>query len=434
MQITIVGGGSRQWGPKLVTDVLNTPSLADAALVLHDIDEASLPPMEAFARRAIDATGVPATVRTTTDRRAALDGADYVVVTISTGGFASMAHDLDVPARHGIRQSVGDTLGPGGLSRALRNIPVLVDIARDMEAICPDAWMLNITNPLTALTRAVNRETSITAVGLCHEVTIASWMIAIACGVRAEDLEMTVTGVNHLPWITALTIEGDDGFTRLRRALEERAEAEFYARENALKLALLDRFGALPGAGDRHVAEFFPGVLTEASGWGKRWGIELTTIADRERDEAAYREGLDRMAAGEAAIPTWQSGELVAPLIDSRCTGTRRDMPLNIPNTGQAPYLPHDVVVETMCAVDGDGVRGRDAPVPPRPCAAWTRRHVDVQELTVEAAVTGDRDLVYAAMHLDPLAGRGDVLDVEAMTEELLAATAEWLPKFAGSA
>jgi alpha-galactosidase len=433
VRIVVVGGGSRQWGPKLTTDLLTTPSMADAELVLHDIDPESLPPMQQYGDRLVEHLGTGATVLTTVERRAALDGADYVAVCISTGGFRSMTHDIDVPERHGVRQSVGDSVGPGGISRALRNVPVLVGIGRDMEELCPDALLLNLTNPMSALTRAVTRETAIRAVGLCHEVTITGWMIAIACGVRAEDIAMTVTGVNHLPWVTELVIEGEEGFERLRRDLAERESAAFYRDENSLKLALLDEWGALPGAGDRHVAEFFPWVLTEESDWGKAWGIHLTTIADRERDELEYRDELFQVLGGGKRLPTWQSGELLAPVIDSLVTGTRREVPLNLPNTGQAPYLPDDVVVETMCVADGDGLRGRDAVVPPPPCAEWTRRHAAVHELTVEAAVSGDRDLARAAMQLDPLAARVELRDLAAMTDELLAATAEWLPQFGNS-
>jgi alpha-galactosidase len=430
MRIVIVGGGSRQWGPKLVTDILTTASLSDANIVLHDIDATSLEPMDRYARIVAEAVGSKATIETTTDRAAALRGADYVVVTISTGGFASMAHDLEIPARYGIRQSVGDSVGPGGISRSLRNIPVLVEIARDMERLCPDAWLLNITNPMTCLTRAVARETSIRVVGLCHEVVIMSWFVAIACGVQAEDVGFAITGVNHLPWITELSIGGEEGFAALRRAVADRPDAKWFADEHALKLALLDRYGALPGAGDRHVAEFFPWVLTPESDWGKAWGIHLTSIADRERDEFGYRGALLEVVDGGKTPPTWASGEMVAPLIDSLVTDERRELPVNIPNRGQAPYLPTDVVVETMCTVDGDGVRGRDAIEPPEVCAAWIRRHVDAQELTVEAALTGDRDTVCAAMALDPLCGRADLGEIEAMTDELLAATAAWLPQF----
>jgi alpha-galactosidase len=432
MRIVIVGGGSRQWGPKLTGDILTTPSLTDANIVLHDTDEASLGPMGAYCERINNEVGTNATIEATTDRRAALAGADFVAVTISTGGFTSMAHDLDIPAAHGVRQSVGDTCGPGGINRSLRNIPVLLDIAGDMEEMCPDAWLLNLTNPMTCLTRAINKETSIKAVGLCHEVVIMSWLVAIALGVPADQLDFTITGVNHLPWITRMSVNGEDGFEALRRAMADRPdETAWFANEHQLKLALLDRYGALPGAGDRHVAEFFPSILTEDAEWGKAWGVELTSIADRERDEAAYRAEIETIVDGDKPVPAWQSGEMVAPIIDSLTTGTHRELPLNLPNTGQAPYLPDDVVVETMCIVDADGIRGRDAIVPPPACAEWTRRHVAVQELTVEAAVTGDADLVRAAIALDPLGGRIDARSIEAMTTELLAATAEWLPQFA---
>jgi alpha-galactosidase len=430
MRIVIVGGGSRQWGPKLVTDLVTTPSLADATVVLHDIDASSLEPMARYGEIVAKAVGSDATIETTVDRSVALRGADFVVVTISTGGFASMAHDLEIPARYAIHQSVGDTVGPGGISRALRNIPVLVDIARDMERLCPDALLLNLTNPMTCLTRAVARETPISVVGLCHEVVIMSWFVAIACGVPADEVGFAISGVNHLPWITELTIGGEDGFARLQRDIEERPEAKWFAEEHALKLALYDRYGALPGAGDRHVAEFFPWALTPESGWGKAWGIHLTSIADRERDEDGYRQAMVDVADGGVEPPTWASGEMVAPLIDSLVTGERRELPVNMPNRGQAPYLPSDVVVETMCVVDGEGVRGRDEIEPPGACAEWIRRHVAVQELTVEAALTGDRDAVRAAMALDPLSGRTDLRAIEAMTDELLVATAAWLPQF----
>ena len=284
MRIVIVGGGSRQWGPKLTADILTTPSLTDANIVLHDVDAASLDLMKAYCERMNREIGASATIEATTDRRAALEGADFVAVTISTGGFTSMAHDLDIPERYGVRQSVGDTCGPGGINRSLRNIPVLLDIARDMEAQCPDAWLMNLTNPMTCLTRAINKETSIKAVGLCHEVVIMSWLVAIALGVSADELHMNITGVNHLPWITELTVGGEDGFDALRRALADRPDdTTWFADEHQLKLAMLEQFGALPGAGDRHVAEFFPSILTQEADWGKAWGVALTSIADRER-------------------------------------------------------------------------------------------------------------------------------------------------------
>jgi len=447
MQVTIIGGGSYQWSPKLITDLLGTPSLAGMHLVLEDIDPGPLEKMEAIARIADDKLGSKATVSSTTDQRRALDGADFVVVTISTGGFKSMAVDIDVPARHGIMQSVGDSVGPGGINRALRNIPVLAGIGYDMEDQCPDAWLLNITNPMTTLTRTVCRETRIKTVGLCHEVGGFCMDLAIAFQKPHTAVRPVIEGVNHFPVICEVDVDGADGFELLAELVEElggldalapapgQPEAEpfsklDFARRHLLKLTLLDRWGALLGANDRHLAEFMPGVLTEQSGWGASWGIELTPIARREQHQEGYVAEVDAVLAGKEELATWDSGELVAPVIDSLVTGTHRELPLNLPNAGQCPDLPADAVVEAICVVDGDGMRGRDVAPAPAPFAELLRRHVAVQELTVEAALTGDRALARQAFALDPLAGRGDLRDTEAMVEELLEGTSRWLPQF----
>ena len=196
---------------------------------------------------------------------------------------------------------------------------------------------------------------------------------------------------------------------------------------------MFDRYGALPGAGDRHVAEFIPSALTEASDWGKTWGIELTPMARREEHQTEYIAEVDRVLAGTDTLQTWDSGEIVAPVIDSLLTGTHRELPVNLPNAGQCPDLPPDVVVESICVVDGDGMRGRDQARAPAGISEWVRRQVAVQELTVEAAVTGDRRVALQAFALDPLAGRGDLRAIEAMADELLAGTSRWLPQFSAA-
>ena len=178
-RITIIGGGSYQWTPKLLVDFVNTPALQDADVVLHDIDPAALPRMVDLAHHLAGIRGITLTASGTTDRGAALDGADFVVVNISTGGFASMRHDLEIPERHGVRQTVGDSVGPGGVMRALRNIPVFLDLATDVAERCPDAWLLNLTNPMTTICRALTRETPLKAVGLCHEVTITQFLLSL---------------------------------------------------------------------------------------------------------------------------------------------------------------------------------------------------------------------------------------------------------------
>jgi alpha-galactosidase len=409
--------------------------------------------MEAFAKLAAEKLGTEVEVSTTTDQRRALEGADFVIVTISTGGFPTMRVDLEVPAAHGIYQSVGDSVGPGGINRALRNIPILVGIGKDMEEICPDAWMLNITNPMTVLTRSVCRETSIKTVGLCHEVGNFCLDLAIAWGMPHEKMRPTVVGVNHFPMITALDANGIDGIARMSTMVEDlggweivapaapgvaRGEAEpftelDFARRHYLKLSLFDRWGVLPGAGDRHLAEFVPWVLTEESEFGKSWGIELTTIETREEHQHGYIENVEGMLSGDRQVPTWSSDELVAPVIDSLVTGTHRELPLNLPNKGQCPDLPEDAVVEAICVVDADGMRGRDTPRLPAPVAELLRRQVATQEMTVEAAVNADRSMATAAFELDPLAGRGDLRSTEKMVDELLSGTAAYLPAKLGA-
>ncbi len=451
MQITIIGGGSYQWTPELLGDLLSTESLRGAHYVLEDIDPVPLEKMRALGPKVSEALGAGATFDATTDQRRALEGADFVIVTISTGGFQSMAVDLDVPERYGIRQSVGDTVGPGGVNRSLRNIPVLVGVGEDMGKVCPDAWLLNITNPMTCLTRAVCRQTAVKTVGLCHEVGNWTMDLAIALGQRHEAVNATVAGVNHFPVVTALDVDGEDGYAILAEMVEEagglaalvpgpeRPEAEEFSRldfcqRHALKLTMLEKWGALPAAGDRHIAEFVPWVLTEESRWGADFNIELTSIDRRQGHQDGYIADVDAWLSGDKPLQTWQSGELPALVIDSLVTGSPRHLPVNIPNAGQVPDVPADSVVESICVVDGDGIRGRDvAPLPP-PYAELVRRHVAVQELTVAAALAGDRTLAETAFFLDPLAGRGDFHRTEAMVAELLEGTAVWLPQFDGAA
>ena len=453
-RIVIIGGASLQWVPKLFLDIANTLSLAESEIVLHDINPEPLPDIAAFIRHVAGLAGVGITVATTTDRRHALEGADYVVVCISTGAFESMRHDLEIPERHGIKQSVGDTVGPGGVMRSLRNVPVLVAIARDMEAICPDAWLLNITNPMTTLCRAVTRETSVKTVGLCHEIAGTQLTLSQILEVDFRSFDFEVVGVNHLPIITALRIDGEDAMDRLREKLADPekladepihlpmelrrelgdAAAEFTKRDlvtsNRVKFALFEQFGVLPGAGDRHLVEFFPGFLTEDSGWGKRWNVGLTSIADREVWVDYFRSEFAKLQK-LTEVPKVPSGEMVAPMIDSFLSDKPRHFPLNLPNAGQCPDLPADVVVESMITADGDGLTVRDHARAPAALTECLRRVVASQEMTVEAALTGSRDRAVEAMLLDPLAGRIDFDHVAEMTDEMLAATSRWLPQFA---
>jgi alpha-galactosidase len=376
-----------------------------------------------------------------------------------------MARDLDVSARFGVPMPVGDTSGPAGISRALRNVPVLVDIARAMERHCPDTWMINVTNPLTALTRAVARETSINVVGLCHELGACRFFVSQMLDVDYFDVELRVTGVNHFPLVVGVDVGGRDRFADLLDVAHDRVDlraplpmldrvmarpvvttggaptdamrAPGWTKQRlrdmqSLNYEVLRRFGAFPGADRNHTVEFVPGFVTEASEWGKRWGVEATTIEERHGREARYQHELDdRMRRREP--PHVRSTELVIDVVEALETGVPFVGPMNIPNAGHCPDLPDGSVVESYCIADGDGIRGRDRAVAPPPLATLLRRISAAQELTVDAALSGSRDTLLHALFTDPLAGALDHDVLVALRDSIVDASAQWLPQFAQS-
>ncbi|HUG14812.1 MAG TPA: hypothetical protein VMM78_07295 [Thermomicrobiales bacterium] len=434
-RIVIIGGGSYNWTPILLQDLALTPGVA-GEVVLHDIAPEPLEEMRRLGGRIIEAAGADLAIDATTDRAAALSDADFVIVTINVGGLGAMRNDLDIPAKYGVFQSVGDTVGPGGLARALRNIPVMVEIARDMERLCPDAWMLNVSNPMATITRAVTKTSSIRAVGLCHEIDNVRQTLLTMFEAAEDELELVVAGTNHLPWLLDLRVRGEDGFAMLREHTRAgkpiplkpgyTGPREPFQDHWQLKLALFDVFGALPAAGDRHLAEFLPYFLSEQARRGADFGVQLTTIEQRmaigQDARARYAAWLD----GTHQPTLARSHEAVAPIIAALTHGRSVKTVVNLPNHGQIDNLPRDAVVETLGAVGPTGAHGIAVGPLPSGVLNTVHPHVVNQEMIVEAALTGDRQLALQALLNDPLVR--DFRSAAGMLDELLAAHAAFIP------
>jgi len=421
----------------VVGNILANEYLAGCQIVLHDLNPAALDLVHGVALKLRDQLGADASIDRTLDQQAALTDADYVVVTISTGGLEAMRSDLEVPERYGICQTVGDTVGPGGLVRALRNVPVFLQLARAMERHCPQAWMLNCSNPLSVLTRVVGKETGVRALGLCHGVRGVAGQLARFLGAEPEDSAYANTGIDHCAWFTDLVVAGTDAVDLLEdRGLEEWLSREpDQARQDPVfgelyplrcGLMLGRQLGALPAIGDRHMVEFFPGFL-EGEDNVSAYGLVRTTVAERAERSDRARDRLERQMRGDETVESAGASDDVAGWIAALSGGPPIEDNLNAPNRGQIPQLPPDAVVETRGVLDATGYRALASPMPPA-LAAVVEPHVIRQELTVEAAVEGSVDKALAALTTDPLGGRPE--NACDLLGEMMAETRAWLPQF----
>jgi alpha-galactosidase len=433
-----VGGGSYQWGAKIIQDVALNEELRGGTLVLHDINGEALDDMYQWGREALDVAQADLKLEKTLRLEEALRGADFVVLSISTGGLDATALDLEIPARYGVVQTVGDTVGPGGLFRGLRNIPVVVEIARAMEEYCPDAVLLNLTNPLTVLTRAVSKATSIRAVGLCHELFSTLGMLSKMFDLPEEAINVRVAGVNHFIWVTDVSVHGRDvteeafrrisgGEAREISLSDAAGDADPFTNTWGFRTEMCRLYGYLAAAGDRHVCEFLPGYLRDEKE-RERLDLRVTTVDIRRERLATDRERVRRMIRGEETIPTGRSREEISDIMAAMWSGEDSVNIVNLPNAGQVRDLPLGVVVETYGALNGTGASGIVFGELPPPIAALVHPHVFNQEAIVQAGLTGDTDLAFRAFLNDPLVGSGP--DARKLFEEMFEAQREYLPQF----
>jgi alpha-galactosidase len=396
-KIAFVGAGSVVFTRQLVADLLRFGDL-DLELALHDVDRARLDVAEGTAHRLVEQLGHPARISATLERKAALDGADFVINMVQVGGIDATIPDLEIPARHGLRQTIGDTTGVGGVFRALRTFPVLTGMLEDMRAVCPDALLLNYTNPMAMnVWWASVVAPDIRTYGLCHSVYWTAHDLAGLLGLDVEQTRYRAFGVNHQSWLRDWTTpDGENLYPRLRERIAADPELE-----RRVRVEIFRRIGYYPTETSEHSAEYLSWFLRDDA-QVERFRIEpLQYIGISRENVAEYEQARTLLDAGEDLPLEGGASEYAPQVIHSILTGTTREIHVNVPNLGLIDNLPTGAAVEVPARVDGSGVVPIAMGPLPVQCAALNRTYLSVAELTVEAVRTGDPRLVRQAVLVD---------------------------------
>jgi alpha-galactosidase len=432
-KLTIIGAGSAMFTQGLVADAIRNPCGQAWEIALVDIEPGILEAARRLCLRMIEARSADIRIRASTDRRDLLPGSDYVVCTIGVGGRRAWEQDVFIPRGYGIFQPVGDSVMPGGISRALRMIPALLDIVRDSIELCPGARILNYANPMTANCLAVLRATGRTMTGLCHGTWHTEASLARFAGLDRGAVSSLAVGLNHLTFLYDFRHRGEDAWPLVRRRLEEArargAPAEPFCWE------LFDAYGAFAAPGDRHVTEFFPERFPGGRYYGQVLGVDAFSFEGTIAHGDRIYEEIKSVASSDAPLPerfTAQSSgehEQLMDMIGSLETDARRVYSVNLPNRGAVSGLPDGAVLELPAAATARGFAPLRIPDFPPALAALLLKHAGIAEITVESALRGDRRLfVEAILACGCLP---DPSRAGAMADELLAAHRPYLPQFA---
>ncbi len=419
-KITYIGAGSAVFARQVITDVLAIDGLDDGEFALVDIDEARLDLAHELVEKLVERSGKPWKVTASTDRNDLLTGSDYVVNSIEVAGLDSVRHDYDIPMRYGVDQCIGDTIGPGGVFKALRTGPEWIEICRDLERACPEAIVLNYTNPMSILTLAALRATRLHVVGLCHSVQGTSMQLAMYMDVPYPELEWECAGINHNAWFTKLEHEGADAYPRLR----ERARNRDVYERDPVRFETMLHLGYFVTESSGHFSEYVPWFR-------KRPELVERYARDGYRGESGYyannwpawRESAERrvraMVAGERDIPASRSVEYASYIVEAVELNRPSVIHGNVRNGALIDNLP-DGCVEVACRVDSSGLRPIHFGSLPEQCAAMNRAHMAVHELMVRALLERDREAARHALMLDPLtAAVCSLAEISAMFDEM---------------
>jgi len=429
-KITFLGAGSTVFVKNVLGDVMMTEALQDFELALYDIDAERLNDSERLLTSMGRSLGSRCAVKKYTDRKEALRGAKYVINAIQVGGYDPCTiTDFEIPKKYGLRQTIADTLGIGGIFRNLRTIPVMLDFARDMQEVCPDAWFLNYTNPMAVLTNVMNVHGGIKTVGLCHSVQVCVPHLFEALGMDQKGVVAKVAGINHMAWLLEVTRDGQDLYPEIKRLAREKQKEQHH---DMVRFELMNRFGYYVTESSEHNAEYHPYFIKRNyPELIERFNIPLDEYPRRCVNQIeGWKEMREKLFASENIEHT-RSREYASHIMEAMETDRPYKIGGNVMNTGLITNLPREACVEVPCLVDGSGISPTYIGDLPPQLAALNRTNINTQLLTIEAAMTGKKEHIYHAAMLDPhTAAELSIDDIVAMCDELIEAHGDWLPKY----
>lgn len=457
-KITFLGAGSTVFAKNVLGDCITTDALREFEYALYDIDHQRLE--ESFLMLSNinrNANGGKAKVVKYTDRLEALRGAKYVINCIQVGGYEPCTvTDFEVPKKYGLRQTIGDTHGIGGMFRALRTIPVMMDFARDMEQVCPNALFINFTNPMSMLCLAMFRGTPIQTVGLCHSHQACVPMLLGKLGLPQDGVAYKISGINHMAWLLEITRNGEDYYPLIKKRAAEgpiirsievmRALYPEYAdrlpdkdiecsvndHDDMVRFELMKQFGYYVTESSEHSSEYYPWFIKkDHPELIDRFNIPLDEYPRRCRDQIArWKKQAEQLVHNENLTHV-RSNEYAAGIIEAMETGGTFGFAGNVLNTGLIDNLPPDACVEVSCLINEGHLQPCHMGPLPRQLAALNMRQIEVQQLTVDAALTGKKEYIYQAAMLDPHAGSELTIDeIRSLVDDMIAAHGDWLPKY----
>jgi len=430
-KITFLGAGSTVFAKNILGDCMFVPALEGFEFALYDIDEQRLADSENMLNNLKASEGKDVKIASYLDRKEALSGSKYVINAIQVGGYEpSTVIDFEIPKKYGLRQTIADTIGIGGIFRNLRTIPVMLDFAKDMEEVCPDALFLNYTNPMAVLTGVMNRFTSIKTVGLCHSVQACVPDLLNSLDMDESVVDFKIAGINHMAWLLDIKKNGEDLYPEIKRRAKEKQKTKHH---DMIRFELMDKFGYYVTESSEHNAEYHPYFIkSKYPELIERFNIPLDEYPRRCVEQIENWEEMRENLVNNKNLNHTRSFEYGSRIIEAIETDVPFVFGGNVLNEGRLiSNLPEAAIVEVKCLAGGNGITPTYVGDLPEQCAALNRTNINTQLLTIEAAITGKKEHIYQAAMLDPhTAAELSIDDIVALCDDLIEAHGDWLPDY----